>query len=129
MAALVKDTPLHRFGTPEYFFPDNARVVHVFEAGSHLLARRLFAPSTQSHEFFLQRGRACYARGSSDRQRATLVGAKLSKDEYKTARVIGQLEAAQDPHQIVNLPQGGGPARFKVLLHAQTSKESQDDTG
>jgi hypothetical protein len=44
-------------------------------------------------------------------------------------RVIGQLEAAQDPHQIVNLAPGGGPARFEVLLHTQTSKESQDDTG
>jgi hypothetical protein len=52
-----------------------------------------------------------------------------TKDEYKTARVIGQLEPAQDPHQIVNLAPGGGPAGFKVLLHTQTSKESQDDTG
>ena len=46
-----------------------------------------------------------------------------------TARVIGQLEAAQDLHQIVDLASGGGPAWFKVLLHTQTSKESQDDTG
>ena len=52
-----------------------------------------------------------------------------TKDEYKTARVIGQLEAAQDLHQIVNLTPGGGPARFKVLLHTQTSIESQDHTG
>jgi hypothetical protein len=42
---------------------------------------------------------------------------------------IGQLEAAQDLHQIVNLAPGGGAARFKVLLHTQTSIESQDHTG
>jgi hypothetical protein len=47
----------------------------------------------------------------------------------QTARVIGQLEAAQDLHQIVNLAPGGGAARFEVLLHTQTSKESQDHTG
>jgi hypothetical protein len=52
-----------------------------------------------------------------------------TKDDYKTARVTGQLEAAQDLHQIVNLAPGGGPARFKVLLHTQTSIESQDHTG
>jgi hypothetical protein len=52
-----------------------------------------------------------------------------TKDEYKTARVIGQLEAAQDLHQIVNLAPGGGAARFEVLLHTQTRKESQDHTG
>ena len=46
-----------------------------------------------------------------------------------TARVIGQLEAAQDLHQIVDLASCGGPAWFKVLFHTQTSKESQDDTG
>jgi hypothetical protein len=70
------------------------------------------------------------------RSRATASGgAKIprsevaTKDEYKTARVIGQLEAAQDLHQIVNLAPGGGPARFKVLLHTQTSIESQDHTG
>jgi hypothetical protein len=50
------------------------------------------------------------------------------KDEYKTARVIGQLEAAQDLHQIVNLASGGGPTLFKVLLHTQARKESQDHT-
>ena len=48
---------------------------------------------------------------------------------HRPGTFMGQLEAAQDPHQIVNLPHGGDPARFKVLLHTQTSKESQDDTG
>src|SRR6266853_6738564 len=60
-------------------------------------------------------------------------GAKIPRPEvateYETARVIGQLEAAQDLHQIVNLAPGGGPARFMVLLHTQTSIESQDHTG
>ena len=51
------------------------------------------------------------------------------RQDSETARGIGQLEAAQDPHQIINLPHGGGSARFEVLLHTQTSKESQDDTG
>jgi hypothetical protein len=51
------------------------------------------------------------------------------KDEYKTARVIGQLEAAQDLHQIVNLASGGGPTRFKVLLHTQAREKRQDHTG
>ena len=37
-------------------------------------------------------------------------------DEYKTARVIGRLQTAQDLHRIVNLAPGGGPARFEVLL-------------
>jgi len=52
-----------------------------------------------------------------------------TKDEYKTARAVGQLQAAQDLHQIGNLAPGGGPARFEVLLHTQTSIESQDHTG
>ena len=69
------------------------------------------------------------------RSRATASGEPKSprpevsiKDEYKTARVIGQLEAAQDLHQIVNLASGGGSTRFKVLLHTQARKESQDHT-
>jgi hypothetical protein len=41
----------------------------------------------------------------------------------RPARVIGQLEAAQDLYQIVNLASGGGPTRFKVLLHTQARKE------
>src|SRR5216684_3289294 len=40
--------------------------------------------------------------------------------------VIGQLQTAQDPHQVVNLTSCVSPARFKVLLQTQTRKESQD---
>jgi hypothetical protein len=43
--------------------------------------------------------------------------------------LIGQLQTAQDPHQIVNLTSCVSPARFKVLLQTQTRKESQDHTG
>ena len=42
---------------------------------------------------------------------------------------IGQLQTAQDPHQIVNLTSCVSPARFEVLLQTQTGKESQDHTG
>jgi len=77
-----------------------------------------------------------YARSRRTRSRiAGRRGAKVprpevaTKDEYKTARAVGQLPAAQDPHQIGNLAPGGGPARFEVLLHTQTSIESQDHTG
>jgi hypothetical protein len=48
------------------------------------------------------------------------------KDSYKTDRAIGQLEAAQDLHQIVNLASGGGATRFKVLLHTQACEERQE---
>ena len=43
--------------------------------------------------------------------------------------VIGQLQTAQDLHQIVNLTSCASPTRFKVLLQTQTRKESQDHTG
>src|ERR1700693_2702175 len=33
---------------------------------------------------------------------------------------LGQLQTAQDPHQIVNLTPCVSPARFKVLLQTQT---------
>jgi hypothetical protein len=54
------------------------------------------------------------------RSRATASGEPRSarpeisiKDQYKAARTIGQLEAAQHLHQIVNLASDGGPARFE----------------
>lgn len=50
------------------------------------------------------------------------------RDEYKPTRVIGQLETAQDLHQIVDLASGGGPTRFKILFHTQSRKEGQDHT-
>ena len=66
--------------------------------------------------------------GRPDKPKATLAGecfgrAKIprpevaTKYEYKTARVIGRLEAAQDLHQIVNLAPGGGPASIESQNH------------
>jgi hypothetical protein len=46
----------------------------------------------------------------------------------KIAVNFGVLLTAQYLHQIVNLASDGGPTRFKVLLHAQARKESQDHT-
>ncbi len=46
----------------------------------------------------------------------------------ETARGICQLEAAQNLHQTFNLTPGGGPTRFKILLHTQARKERQDHT-
>jgi hypothetical protein len=66
---------------------------------------------------------------SDVRQRQPPGAEKCHPGSHKTARGIDQLEAAQDPHQIVNIARGGGPPRFKVLLHAQTSKKGQNDTG
>src|ERR1700676_2852192 len=65
----------------------------------------------------------CFGRAKSPRPEVSI------KDEYKTARAIGQLEAAQDLHQIVNLASGGGATRFKVLLHTQAREKRQDHTG
>ena len=50
------------------------------------------------------------------------------RQDSETARGIGQLEAAQNLHQTFNLTSGGGPTRFKVLLHTQARKERQDHT-
>src|ERR1700692_963903 len=70
------------------------------------------------------------------RTRATASGEPKSRGqrlpariEHKIAFVIGQLQTAQDPHQIVNLTSCVSPARFKVLLQTQTRKESQDHIG
>ena len=50
------------------------------------------------------------------------------RQDSETARGIGQLEAAQNLHQTFNLTSGGGPTRFKVLLHTQAREERQDHT-
>jgi hypothetical protein len=50
------------------------------------------------------------------------------RQDSETARGIGQLEAAQNLHQTFNLTSGGGPTRFKVLLHTQARKERQNHT-
>jgi hypothetical protein len=70
------------------------------------------------------------------RSRATASGEPKSRGqrlppriEHKIAFAIGQLQTAQDLHQIVNLASGGGPTRFKVLLHTQAREERQDHTG
>jgi hypothetical protein len=46
-----------------------------------------------------------------------------------SVRNSGQLQTAQDTHQIVNLTPCVSPARFKVLLQTQPRIESQDHTG
>src|SRR6202008_2367202 len=56
-------------------------------------------------------------------------GSRVTSEWKPNSSTLVKLQAAKDPHQIVNLASGGSTARFKVLLHAQTRKEGQNHGG